>query len=145
MRWMLAMATVAAVASLAFGVLATRATTGQAGPSAPADRGGVSGVLSYRAHVVDPPHTHWLAVQNAFALAHPGSPASPAKGLREATHRGVLWALAHFARPGGGIVAERFSWNGRDGWRDLGATRRHCPAVPPEVRSAWGLTLCQTA
>jgi hypothetical protein len=142
---MLAMAALAAVAALTFGVLATRATTGQASLFAPSsDRGGVSAALSYRAHVVHPPpRTHWRAVQKAFALAHRDSRAGPPKGLREATHRGVLWALARFARPGGGVVVERFSWSGRDGWRDLGATRPHCPAVPPEVRAVWGLTICQ--
>ena len=138
------MATLAAVAALTCGVLATRATTGQASLFAPsADRGGVSGAISYRAHVVDPPRTHRRAVEKAFALAHRGSPAGPPTGLREATHRGVLWALASFAQPGGGVVVERFSWSGRDGWRDLGATRQHCPAVPPEVRSVWRLTACR--
>jgi hypothetical protein len=143
---MLAIAALAAVAALTFGVLATRAATGQASLFAPsADRGGVSGALSYRAHVVQPPRPHWRAVQKAFAMAHRGSPAGPPKGLREATHRGVLWALARFARPGGGVVVERFRWSGRDGWRDLGATLQHCPAVPPEVRSVWRLTICQTS
>jgi hypothetical protein len=143
---MLAMAALAAAAALMFGVLATRATTGQASLFAPNDdRGGVSGALSYRANVVIPPRSHWRAVETAFARTHRDSPAGPPKGLREATHQGVLWALARFALPGGRVVSERFSWSGRDGWRDLGATRAHCPSVPPEVRSAWGLTHCQTA
>jgi hypothetical protein len=140
---MLAMATLAAVAALVFGGLATRATTGQASLFAPSDdRGGVSGALSYRADVVIPPRAHWLAVEKAFARAHHDLPALPPRSLREATHVGVLWALARFARPGGRVVSERFSWTGRDGWRDLGATRAHCPSVPPEVRSAWRLTSC---
>ena len=140
------MSTLAAVAALMFGVVATRASTGEPSPFAPDDgRSGVSGALSYRAHVVIPPRAHWLAVERAFARAHRGAPAVPPAALREATHLGVLWALARFALPGGKVVSERFRWSGRDGWRDLGATRAHCPSVPPEVRSAWRLTLCQTA
>jgi hypothetical protein len=143
---MLAMATLAAAAALTFGVLATRATTEQGSRFAPSDdRGGVSGVLSYRAQVVTPPRAHRQAVETAFALAHGGGPVAPVKGLREAMHQGVLWALARFALPSGELVVERFSWRRRDGWRDLGATRAGCPAVPPEVRSAWRLTRCQTA
>jgi hypothetical protein len=146
MRWILLTATLASVAALAFGVLATRATLGRASfSSASDDRVGVRGALSYRAHVVRPPKAHWRAVQTAFAQAHPAALAGRPKALREATHVGVLWALAKFARPSGAVVVERFSWNGHDGWRDLGATRAHCPAVPPEVRSAWRLTSCQTA
>ena len=72
----------------------------------------------------------------AFARAHRGCAGAAAQELREATHVGVLWALATLrARRAAAVVAERFSWSGRDGWRDLGATRAHCPAVPPEVRS----------
>ena len=146
MRWMLFTATLASVAALAFSVLATRGAPGQASLSSRADdRGGVSGVLSYRAHVVSPPKAHWRAVQKAFAHAHPDARAGRPQALREATHVGVLWALAKFAHPGGPVVVERFSWSGHAGWRDLGATRPHCPAVPPEVRSAWRLTSCQTA
>jgi hypothetical protein len=137
------MATLAAAAALIFGVLATRATTGKASLFAASDdRGGVSGALSYRATVVTPPRAHWRAVETAFAKAHRGSPATAPKGLREATHQGVLWALARFALADGTVVSERFSWRGRDGWRDLGATRARCPAVPPEVRSVWHLTFC---
>jgi uncharacterized lipoprotein YbaY len=143
MRWILAMATLAAAAALTFGVLATRATTGQASLFASNDdRGGVSGALSYRATVAIPPRAHWQAVGTAFALAHRGVPAAAPKSLREATHLGVLWALARFALPSGAVVSERFSWTRRDGWRDLGATRARCPSVPPEVRSAWHLTFC---
>jgi hypothetical protein len=146
MRFMLAMATLAAVAALMFGVLATRATTGQASLFAPSDdRGGVSGALSYRAHLVTPPREHRRAVQMAFAHAHRGSPAGPPQGLREATHRGVLWALAHFTLTSGAVVLERFSWSARDGWRDLGATPARCPEVPPEVRSVWHLPFCSNA
>jgi hypothetical protein len=142
---MLVPATLAAVAALAFGLLATGVTSGQAGlSSAGDDRGGVSGALSYRANVVVPPKAHWRAVQMAFERAHPGAPPAHPKALREATHVGVLWALVQFARPSGSVVVERFSWSGRTGWRDLGATRAHCPAVPPEVRSVWRLTSCQT-
>jgi hypothetical protein len=143
---MLVLATLAAAAALTFGALATRATTGQASLFAPSSgRAGVSGVLSYRAHVVVPPRAHRRAVEAAFGRAHPSAPALPATGLREATHLGVLWALARFALPGGTIVSERFSWRARDGWRDLGATPARCPSVPPEVRSVWRLTRCQTA
>lgn len=139
-------ATLAAVAALAFGVLATRATSGRASFSSRADdRGGVSGALSYRAHVVRPPEAHWHALQMAFAQAHPEALAGRPKALREATHVGVLWAIAHFTRASGTVVVERFSWSGHAGWRDLGATRARCPAVPPEVRSVWRLTSCQTA
>ena len=121
---MLVTATLASVAALAFGFLATRATPGQASLSSAADdRGGVSGVLSYRAHVVSPPKAHWREVQKAFAHAHPDARAGRPQALREATHVGVLWALAKFARPSGGVVVERFSWSGHHGWRDLGATR----------------------
>ena len=98
-----------------------------------------------RGDVVAPPRAHWLAVQMTFTHAHNGSPAGPPRGLREATHLGVLWALARFALPSGAVVVERFSWSDREGWRDLGATRARCPAVPPEVRSVWRLTRCQTA
>jgi hypothetical protein len=52
-------------------------------------------------------------------------------GLREATHLGVLGALARFASPGGEVVTERFRWSEGAGWRDLGATRVRCPSVPP--------------
>ena len=137
------MSAVAAAAALMFGVLATRATTGQASLFAPNDdRGGVSGALSYRANAVIPPRAHLRVLETAFAHAHRDSRAGPPKALREATHQGVLWALARFTLPGGRIVSERFSWSGRDGWRDLGATRAGCPSVPPEVRSAWDLTQC---
>jgi hypothetical protein len=140
---MLVLATLAAVAALTFGAIATHATTGQASLSAPRDdRGGVSGALSYRAHVMTPPRSHWRAVETVFARAHPSA---RARDLREATHLGVLWALARFALPSGEVVSERFSWSGREGWRDLGATRARCPSVPPEVRSVWRLTSCQTA
>jgi hypothetical protein len=143
---MLVLATLAAAAALTFGALATRATTGQASLSAPSNgRAGVSGVLSFRAHVVIPPRAHRRAVEAAFARAHPSVPVLPAKGLREATHLGVLWALGRFALPGGTVVSERFSWRAREGWRDLGPTRARCPSVPPEVRSVWDLTSCQTA
>jgi hypothetical protein len=143
---MLAVATSATVAALLFGILATRATTGQASPFDPHDdRGGVSGALSYRAHVVLPPRAHRIAVKQTFARAHPGAEAVSPMGLREATHVSVLWALARFALPGGKIVTEHFSWSARAGWRDLGPTRARCPAVPPEVRSVWRLTRCQTA
>jgi hypothetical protein len=143
MRFILAMATLAAVAALMFGVLATRATPGQAHLFAPSDdRGGVSGVLSYRAHAVTPPRAHVLSVERAFSRRHRNLPVQTPRSLREATHVGVLWALAQFDLPDGRIVSERFSWSGRDGWRDLGATRAHCPSVPPEVRSVWRLTRC---
>ena len=128
MRWMLFTATLASVAALAFSVLATRAAPGQASLSSRADdRGGVSGVLSYRAHVVSPPKAHWRAVQRAFAHAHPDARAGRPQALREATHVGVLWALAKFAHPGGAVIVERFSWSGHDG---LARSRRHPSALP---------------
>jgi hypothetical protein len=142
---MLALATTAAVAALVFGILAMQAKPGQASPFDPHDRGGVGGALSYRAEVVRPPRAHRLAVEHAFARAHLGAAGVSPAGLREATHRGVLWALAHFTLPGGEVLTEHFSWTARGGWRDLGTTRARCPSVPSEVRSAWGLTRCQTA
>lgn len=145
MRCILAMATTATAAALLLGMLATRGAPGRASPLDPHDRGGVDGALSYRAHVVTPPGAHRLAVEQTFARAHPGAAAVAPMGLREATHPLVLWALARFASPGGGIVTERFRWSERAGWRDLGATRARCPSVPPEVRSVWRLTRCQTA
>jgi hypothetical protein len=141
---MLAMAAVAACAALAFGVVATRATTGEASLFAAGNgHSGVAGALSYRAHVVTPPRAHRRAVEKAFAQTHSDAPRTAPKGLREATHRGILWALARFAVPGGTVVSERFSWRSHGGWRDLGPTRARCPSVPPEVRSAWRLTSCR--
>jgi hypothetical protein len=148
MRFMLAMATLAAVAALAFGTLATRATSGQARPfAADDDHGGVSGALSYRAHVVTPSREHWRALQTTFARTHRTTAASRPlpTTLLEATHLHVLWALATFELDDGTVVVERFSSRPGESWRDLGATRARCPAVPPEVRSVWRLTACQTA
>jgi hypothetical protein len=147
MRSILLIATLAAVAALAFGTLATRATSGEAslvGSNPEPDRGGVSGALSYRARLVTPVRGHWRALQTTFQRAHVRSDASPLSPQRllEATHQGVLWALATFRLGDGTVVVERFSWRSGAGWRDLGATRARCPAVPPEVRSVWRLTLC---
>jgi hypothetical protein len=147
MRFMLAIATLSAMAALAFGVLATQAT-GQAQLAATPDDGGVGGVggaLSYRATVVTPGRGHARALQLAYARAHGRTGALPPKPheLLEATHRRVLWALATFALEDGTVVAERFSWRRGEGWRALGPTRAACPAVPPEVRSAWRRTACQ--
>jgi hypothetical protein len=143
MRCMLAIATLAAFAALAFGVAATRAPGGHAELNAAttADRGAAMGAISYRARAVTPRNGHWRAVQIAFAKAHDGgAKTTPIPvSLLEATHGRVLWALATFALPDGTTVAERFSWRPRVGWRDLGATGALCPAVPPEVRSAWQL------
>jgi hypothetical protein len=143
---MLVIAALAAVAALTFGALATRATPGQASllATTETDRGTVSGALSYRARAVTPQRSHPRALQIAFARAHAGSQASTPLPRRvlEATHQRVLWALATFALADGKVVVERFSWRKGQGWRDLGATRARCPAVPPEVRGAWRLTSC---
>src|SRR5436305_13855255 len=106
MRCILAVATTATFASLLFGMLASRPTPARASPFDPHDRGGVDGALSYRAHVMTPPGAHRLAVEQTFARAHPGAAAVAPMGLRETTHRGVLWALARFASPGGEILTE---------------------------------------
>jgi hypothetical protein len=127
--------------------IATRAPIGRAQLSATtgADRGGAKGAVSYRARAVTPSSDHWLALQVAFARAHDGSarPAPIPLRLLEATHQRVLWALATFALADGTVVAERFSWRRGVGWRDLGSTSSHCPAVPPEVRGAWRLGDCR--
>jgi hypothetical protein len=146
MRCMLAIATLAAVAALLFGVAAQRAPSGQAAFDATtvADRGAVKGAISYRARAVVPRDGHWRALQIAFVRAHDAPAAPPPVPLRvlEATHQRVLWALATFELADGTTVAERFSWRRGVGWRDLGATRALCPAVPPEVRGAWRLGRC---
>jgi hypothetical protein len=142
---MLAIATLAAIAALTFGGLATRASSGHAGLLATEpdpDRGGVSGALSYRAHAVTPGRGHWRSLQMRFKRAQAGSGTLTPQRLVEATHQGVLWALATFTLADGTVVVERFSWRSGVGWRDLGATRARCPAVPPEVRSVWRLTAC---
>jgi hypothetical protein len=139
---MLALAVLSAVAAISLGTLGARATPGQ--PLAVGDgdsRGGVGGVLSYRAREVTPAQGHWRVLQVAFARRHAGLRPKPLR-LREATHRRVLWALATFALGDGTVVAERFTWSRGKGWRDLGPTRAACPAVPPEVRSVWRLTAC---
>ena len=109
-----------------------------------ADRGGVKGAISYRARAVTPQNGHWRALQLAFVRAHNTPTVTPPIPLRllEATHQRVLWALATFGLGDGTIVAERFSWRQGVGWRDLGATRALCPAVPPEVRGVWRLGIC---
>jgi hypothetical protein len=104
----------------------------------------VSGALSYRARPVTPRPGHWRALQTTFRRAHAlydTSPVAPQR-LLEATHQGVLWALATFTLGDGTAIVERFSWRHGAGWRDLGATRAGCPAVPSEVRSVWRLTSC---
>jgi hypothetical protein len=146
MRYILVIATLAAIAALTFGTLATRAPSGHDhfAPTTTADRGGVQGEVSYRARAVTPKVGHWRALRAAFAHAHDASAATtPApQRLLEATHQHVLWALATFALADGTTVAERFSWRPGVGWRDLGATRALCPAVPPEVRGVWRLGTC---
>lgn len=145
---MLVIASLSAVAALTFGALATRTTSGQASPfSDGGDRGGVGGALSYRAHVVTPAAGHWRALEKSFKRAHPGTDTSQLMPQRliEATHLRVLWALATFTLDAGTVVVERFSWRQGEGWRDLGMTRAGCPGVPPEVRSVWRLTRCQTS
>jgi hypothetical protein len=145
MRCMLAIATLAAVAALAFGVTAARAPSSHVTFSATtaADRGVVKGAVSFRARAVTPQDGHWRALQIAFARAHDGPLVTPLpRRVLEATHQRVLWALATFALGDGTIVAERFSWRRGVGWRDLGATRALCPAVPPEVRGVWRLGNC---
>lgn len=139
------MATLAAVAAVAFGALAGGETSGQAHAFATDDDdGGVSGALSYRAHVVTPTREHRRALQTAFARTHRmrGASRPQSRALLAATHLRVLWALATFTLDDGTVVVERFSLRRGEGWRDLGATRARCPAVPPEVRSVWRRTAC---
>ena len=137
---MLAIAALSAVAAISLGALAGTAAPGEPGPIGDAEsRGGVGGALSYRALAVTPAPGHRRALGVAFARTHAGANAKPLR-LLEATHRRVLWALAIFVLGDGSVVAERFSWRAGQGWRDLGATRAACPAVPAEVRSAWRLT-----
>lgn len=143
MRSMLAVAALSAVAAISLGALAGSAAPGEPSPIGDVDsRGAVGGALSYRARAVTPAPGHWRALPVAFTRSHAGSQAKPQR-LLEATHRRVLWALAMFALGDGTVVAERFSWRKGYGWRDLGATRAACPAVPPEVRSVWRLTACE--
>lgn len=142
MRPLLLAALLAAVAALA---LAT-----QVAEAAPLDEGhtDASGAVSYRAEAVAPAPGHAAAIRAAFARRHRiGVASAPQPGrLREARQHGALWALATFARGEGAVVTERFAWHRATGWRDLGATRAACPAVPPEVRSAWRLpSVCQTS
>jgi hypothetical protein len=143
---MLVIATLAAAAALTFGALATRATPGQANlfTTTGTDQGAVSGALSFRARAITPRSSHPRALQTAFARAHGSTRATTPlpHHVLEATHQRVLWALATFALADGTTVVERFSWRRGEGWRDLGATRARCPAVPPEVRGAWRLTAC---
>jgi hypothetical protein len=144
MKWMLIAATLAACAALTFGALAVRTAPGEAGLVAADDHSGVGGALSYRARAVTPAPGVRLAIGQAFAQAHHASPAAPRR-LREATHRNLLWALATFALADGTVVSERFTRRAGESWHDLGATSTACPAVPPEVRNAWRLPVCQTS
>jgi hypothetical protein len=147
MRGILILAALAVVAALAFG--ATMATSAEraAADVVPPDQGHLDGgsALSYRAEAVAPAPGHAHALRAAFARRHRIEVANaPApRQLREARHRGVLWALATFVRADGSVATERFSRRRHTGWRDLGATRAACPAVPPEVRSAWHLPSCR--
>src|SRR4051812_35547280 len=109
MRYVLAIAMLAAVAALTFGGLAVRATPGQASQLADGDdRSGVGGALSYRAQVVTPGPGHARALRIAYGSRHGGAVPAPRRVL-EATHRGVVWALATFALADGTVVTERFS------------------------------------
>jgi hypothetical protein len=145
MRYMIVIAVLAAIAALTFGALATRISTGDASAVTTAeDRGAAGGVLSYRARVVIPAPGHARALRAIFARTHTGADGGSAAPLRllEARHVQVLWALATFQLADGSVVAERFSRRRGQGWRDLGATRPRCPAVPPEVRGVWHLLAC---
>jgi len=145
MRYLLAIAMLAAIAALTFGGLAVRATPGQASPLGDGDdRSGVGGALSYRAQVVTPGPGHARALRTAYARKHGAALPAPRRVL-EATHRGVVWALATFALADGTVVSERFSRRGGQAWREIGPTHAGCPLVPREVRSAWRLTACQTS
>ena len=148
MRCMLAIAMLAAVAALTFGGLATRATPGQAslvggrGPTAAASR-----ERSPTAHAsCTPGPATARALQTAFARAHGSPRGPPPRRVLEATHRGVLWALATFALADGTVVSERFS---RRGGAGLARSRADARALPGscrrEVRRAWRLTACQTS
>jgi hypothetical protein len=134
MRYMLAAATLAALAALTLGAVAFRAPGGEGSF-------GVDGAISYRAYPVTPAPGHRRALQSVFNRTH--APAAPLpRHLREATHTGVLWALATFTLADGSVVVERFSRRSGAGWQARGATSARCPAVPSEVRSAWHLTAC---
>jgi hypothetical protein len=137
---------VAALAAVAALPLISTAALVEPAPAAappPDDEGHVDGggALSYRAQTVAPTAGHVRALRAAFAHRHgiDVAIAPQPRRLREATHRGVLWALATFARGDGTTATERFSRRPHAAWRDLGATSAACPAVPPEVRSAWRL------
>ncbi len=145
MRYVLAIAVLAAIAALTLSGLAVRVAPGRANALGDGDdRSGVGGALSFRAQVVAPGPGHTRALQAAYARAHGGTPPQPRR-LREANHRGVVWALATFVLADGTIVSERFSRRGGQTWQDLGPTPARCPVVPREVRSAWRLTACQTS
>jgi hypothetical protein len=131
-------------------VLAVAAPGALGGDTAPGDEGHLDGggAVSSRAVAVAPAPGHEVALRAAFARRHriAVAAAPQPRRLREARHRGLLWALATFARADGSVVSERFTWRRATGWRDLGATRAACPAVPPEVRGAWRLpSACQTS
>jgi hypothetical protein len=144
-----AAARAAVVALLSAAFLAPVAPAG-AHALGPLDEGhaGDSGALSYEADAIAPAAGHAHALQAAFARRRGiGSARAPRpQRLREARQHGALWAIATFASPAEAAVTERFVWHRATGWRDLGPTLAACPAVPPEVRSAWRLpSRCQTS
>jgi hypothetical protein len=147
MRGILIVAARAAIAALLLGTMTATRLEPAAADVVPPGEGHVDAgsVLSYRAEAVAPTPGHVRALRAAFARSHRIEVASAPqpRQLREATHRGVLWAVATFARADGTVATERFSRRPHAGWRDLGATRAACPAVPPEVRSAWHLPTCR--
>jgi hypothetical protein len=144
-----ALAAVAAVATLPSGMTPATGVEPAAADVGPPDQGHVDGgsALSYRAEAIAPTPGHARALRAAFARRHRIEVANAPRPqqLREARHRGVLWALATFMRADGTRATERFSRRPHMGWRDLGATRAACPSVPTEVREAWHLPSCRSA
>jgi hypothetical protein len=147
MRGVLIVAAFAALVAMPFGTTTATHPEPAAADVIPPGQGHVDGgsALSYRAAAVAPTAGHIRALRAAFARRHRIDVANAPRPRRprEASHRGVLWALATFALADGTVVTERFSRRPHGVWRDLGATRAACPAVPPEVRSAWHLPSCR--
>ena len=142
MRWILAMATLAAVAALDIRRPGDARHDGAGQPvrTQRRPRRRERGALVPRARR-DPAARALAGGRDGHSRERIAiSPASPP---RTCARRRTTACCGHWRGSrsrAGGSSSERFSWSGRDGWRDLGATRAHCPAVPPEVRSAWRLT-----
>src|SRR5262245_47248513 len=132
MRLALALSALAVVATLALGALVSSGDPVTVMSAAgDGDRAGVEGALSRSAHEVAPERGDARELQEAYRRAHRSASvrALVPRRVLQASHDGVLWALATFTLSDGRVVVERFAWRGRAGWRDLGATRARCPAV----------------